>query len=169
MNFVTKSNIAIIAALLLIAAGCGQRVGLTPIEQKEVDLMIEECIKEGGGAKEIIPGYLMVQNYCRENDEQSHDDETILKYVKYFVSQGAEVNTVFGSGKTTPLHEAYKLGYKSIIDFLIAKGADVNAKDNEGRIPSDVPKTIRGIRNLPVFPDPPQPIDFPELPPPPQF
>ena len=32
----------------------------------------------------------------------------------------------------TPLHFAARDGYKEIVELLIAKGADVNAKDNDG-------------------------------------
>ena len=33
----------------------------------------------------------------------------------------------------TPLHLAVKVDHKEMVDFLVAKGADINAKDNEGK------------------------------------
>ena len=37
--------------------------------------------------------------------------------------------------KWTPLHEAALRGHKEIVELLIAKGADVNAKDDGGMTP----------------------------------
>ena len=36
---------------------------------------------------------------------------------------------------TTPLHQAVFSGYKEMAEMLIAKGADVNAKDKHGETP----------------------------------
>ena len=38
----------------------------------------------------------------------------------------------------TPLHAAAVEGYKEIAELLIAKGADVNAKDDDGATPLDL-------------------------------
>ena len=37
----------------------------------------------------------------------------------------------------TPLHDAARGGHKEIAELLIAKGADLNAKDNDGETPVD--------------------------------
>ena len=37
----------------------------------------------------------------------------------------------------TPLHRAAHRGYKEIVELLLAKGVDVNAKDKEGKTPLD--------------------------------
>ena len=37
----------------------------------------------------------------------------------------------------TPLHRAASEGHKEIVELLIAKGADVNAKRNDGKTPLD--------------------------------
>jgi ankyrin repeat protein len=37
----------------------------------------------------------------------------------------------------TPLHDAARGGHKEIAELLIAKGADLNAKDNDGETPLD--------------------------------
>jgi ankyrin repeat protein/predicted TIM-barrel fold metal-dependent hydrolase len=59
-----------------------------------------------------------------------------LTKVKMFIQEGIDVNTkVHGC---TPLHCAARHGHKQVAELLIAKGADVNAKDTRGRTPIDL-------------------------------
>jgi len=59
-----------------------------------------------------------------------------LAKVKAFIQEGIDVNTkVHGC---TPLHCAVRCGHKEVAQLLIAKGADVNAKDTRGRTPIDL-------------------------------
>jgi ankyrin repeat protein/predicted TIM-barrel fold metal-dependent hydrolase len=59
-----------------------------------------------------------------------------LAKVKAFIQEGVDVNTkVHGC---TPLHCAARYGHKEVAELLIAKGADVNAKDTRGRTPIDL-------------------------------
>ncbi len=59
-----------------------------------------------------------------------------LAKVKAFIQEGIDVNTkVHGC---TPLHCAARYGHKEVAQLLIAKGADVNAKDTRGRTPIDL-------------------------------
>ncbi|HUU19757.1 MAG TPA: ankyrin repeat domain-containing protein [Sedimentisphaerales bacterium] len=59
-----------------------------------------------------------------------------LAKVKAFIQEGIDVNTkVHGC---TPLHCAVRYGHKEVAQLLIAKGADVNAKDTRGRTPIDL-------------------------------
>jgi hypothetical protein len=46
------------------------------------------------------------------------------------------VNVPYGTG-ATPLHAACLLGQPDIVAFLLARGADVRAKDDEGHTPLD--------------------------------
>ena len=39
------------------------------------------------------------------------------------------------SSGVTPLHLAAKYGHKEIVEILIANGADINAKDDDGETP----------------------------------
>ena len=39
--------------------------------------------------------------------------------------------------ENTPLHEATGAGHKEVVELLIAEGADVNAKNEDGRTPLD--------------------------------
>ena len=38
----------------------------------------------------------------------------------------------------TPLHDAASMGHKEIVELLLAKGANVNAKNNYGNTPLDL-------------------------------
>ena len=52
-----------------------------------------------------------------------------LTRVKRFVEQGTDVNTKDNELKWTPLHWAVFAGYQNVVEFLLAKGANINAKD----------------------------------------
>ena len=54
-----------------------------------------------------------------------------IEAVKQHLSAGVNAN-VKDINKMTPLHRAAPMGHKEIIELLIAKGADVNAKDKTG-------------------------------------
>jgi len=111
---------------LSLLSGCGSHATLTPAEQAEVDKYIKE---HGRGA---IPPYL---NDATE--DQNTDEKRVLKYLKYFVSQGADVN-VKGEEAATALHWAVWRGNADIVKFLVSKGADVNAKEVRGITPLHV-------------------------------
>ncbi|MDB4808156.1 ankyrin repeat domain-containing protein [Verrucomicrobia bacterium] len=51
------------------------------------------------------------------------------------MADGADVNAKGGMTGGAPLHYAAMFGRKEIAELLIAKGADVNAKDEAGRTP----------------------------------
>ena len=56
--------------------------------------------------------------------------------VKAFIQEGIDVNEK-GHG-CTPLHCAARHGHKDVAELLIAEGADINAKDTQGRTPTDL-------------------------------
>ena len=62
-----------------------------------------------------------------------------IEAVKQHLADGADVNAVGGLRKGTPLHsaagEGYGEGHKEIVQLLIANGADVNAKNEDGCTP----------------------------------
>ncbi len=57
-----------------------------------------------------------------------------IKAVKQHLTAGTNVNERDDYG-WTPLHPAAVFGHKEIVELLIAKGATVNAKANDGRTP----------------------------------
>ena len=65
-----------------------------------------------------------------------------IEAVKQHLDAGTDVNAkslaaLLGQDGATPLHFAALNGRKVIVELLIAKGADVNAKDDNGRTPLD--------------------------------
>ncbi len=60
-----------------------------------------------------------------------------VKAVKQHLAAGADTNVRDGQGMT-PLHWATQYGHKEIVELLIAKGADVNAKRTGGARPLDM-------------------------------
>jgi hypothetical protein len=46
----------------------------------------------------------------------------------------------------TALHGAAEHGFDKFIEFLVANGADLNAKDASGRTPLDVARGAGGVR-----------------------
>ena len=57
-----------------------------------------------------------------------------IEAVKQHLAAGTDVNL---GGVATPLHPATYSGHKEVAELLIANGADVNAKDWNGRTPLD--------------------------------
>ena len=58
-----------------------------------------------------------------------------IKAVKQHLDAGADVNSKGGYENGTALHFAAGKGHKEIVELLIAKGVDVNAKNNRGGTP----------------------------------
>ena len=60
-----------------------------------------------------------------------------VEAVKQHLAAGADVDATVEEDRTTPLHGAALNGHKEVAELLIAKGANVNAKDGFGRTPLD--------------------------------
>jgi len=102
--------------LLTLVSGCGGGVpSLTPAEQAEVD----KYIKEDG--RNAIANYMDAARKKNETDEKR-----VLKYIKYLLSQGAEVS----AHNDRALCIAATRGWIEVVKFLISRGANVNAKNN---------------------------------------
>jgi cytohesin len=71
-----------------------------------------------------------------------------IEAVKQHLDAGADVNAQDNDIRWTPLHVAAAFGHKEIVELLIAKDADVNAKDVAGRTPLDLAKRYPGIIDL---------------------
>ena len=63
-----------------------------------------------------------------------------IEAVKQHLAAGTDVDAKDGGfgDATTPLHIATHLGHKEIAELLIAKGADVNVKIEDGKTPLDL-------------------------------
>ena len=66
-----------------------------------------------------------------------------IEAVKQHLSNGVDVNVKGGFADGTPLHYAAANGHKEIAELLIEKGADLNAKDEDGGTPLDVAISFR--------------------------
>ena len=60
-----------------------------------------------------------------------------IEAVKRHLATGTDVDVKGGWMVITPLHMAALNGHKEIVELLIAKGADVNAKAEDGETPLD--------------------------------
>ncbi|KAL3319329.1 hypothetical protein Ciccas_002011 [Cichlidogyrus casuarinus] len=64
---------------------------------------------------------------CRQGD---------METLQYLVRSGTSINSIDYSGrKSTPLHFAAGYGRRDIVEYLVNKGADIDAKDDGGLIP----------------------------------
>jgi len=86
----------------------------------------DKCIVEHG--KDAIVHYLKAA--MERDDEESLS----LKYVEYFVSQGADVNAK-DAKNWTPLLVVAASGNIDVVEFLVFQGADVNAKHDRDFTP----------------------------------
>ena len=66
-----------------------------------------------------------------------------IKAVKQHLAAGTDVNAQASISGRTPLHYAAWKGHKEIAELLIAKGADVNVKDEDGDTPLDYAITFK--------------------------
>jgi hypothetical protein len=129
---VVITGIAIIVGLLLllfVVRAFGEKP-LTPVEKTEADKLIAEH------GKDAMLYYLEAECEKPESKKTDADAKRVLKYCKYFVSQGADIDAK-DRDNHTPLLYASALGttveYGKTMNFLISKGADPNIQDGQGR------------------------------------
>jgi len=61
-----------------------------------------------------------------------------INVIEIFIENGIKVDSRESLYGRTLLHQAAILGNKELVEFLIRKGADVNDRDNGGKIPLDL-------------------------------
>jgi ankyrin repeat protein len=97
---------------------------LIPTEKNTTPLMLAA----GGGTDVVRP-------------RSARERATALQTVKLLVERGADVNGV-GQFGWTPLHGAAYQGLNDVIEFLVAKGAKLDAKDGFGQTPLSISYSI---------------------------
>jgi hypothetical protein len=112
--------IAIVAAVLLVGCVTSQQSTPAP-EAKPVEPVAE--------ASQPEPPTVKAPDISLWWAAQKGDIEA----VKQHIAAGTDVNPK--DSKETPLHKAAYWGRKEIAELLIAKGADVNAKEQDGYTP----------------------------------
>lgn len=70
--------------------------------------------------------------YTNEDVQQRSIDSLTL-----LLAAGADINGKDGTRGLTPLHEAARWGWNDVVQFLVDRGANLNAKDNRGLTPVD--------------------------------
>ena len=82
------------------------------------------------------------EQYVKDDKLARTASQGKIKEVKKYLAAGANVDA------RRALHEATDRGHKEIAELLIAKGADVNAKDADGVTPLDFAKRHPEITDL---------------------
>jgi ankyrin repeat protein len=91
---------------------------LSPAERAKADKWLADHGKNalGASSEEIL---------------SIRDDALALRYFKYLISKGADVNA-WSDDDRTPLVDAVSAGNLEIVKFLVSKGADVNKRGRRG-------------------------------------
>lgn len=78
-------------------------------------------------------GQSLLLNAIDDIDEYTQD----YAFVELLINRGADVNTHTNehSSGDSPLHIAVRLGFKKFVNFLISRGANVNATNTDGYTP----------------------------------
>ena len=78
--------------------------------------------------------YFGKSNYNSSEGQNQH----MLQIVECLVSHGADIEAKETLMERTPLHWAAKNGIISLVNFLLSKGANKNAKDINGKTPYEI-------------------------------
>ena len=114
-----------IAAVLLVGCGKSQQSVPAP-EAKPVEPVVEAAQPKPPTTK--APNISIHEAFKAGN----------IEAVKQHLAAGTDVNAKGPNAGLTPLHRAAYYGLKEIVELLLDKGADVNAKDDGGDTPLDV-------------------------------
>ncbi|MAM71562.1 MAG: hypothetical protein CMP91_10510 [Gammaproteobacteria bacterium] len=81
-------------------------------------------------------------NMMMEDGEEAETE--ISESVQLLLDNGADVNAIAGDG-TSVLHQAVSTGNETVVEFLIAEGADLSIKDNSNRTALDVANGVSPV------------------------
>ncbi len=76
------------------------------------------------------------------NQTYTESEESLLEAVKLCIEKGADVNTSTSTG-VTAVHAAANRGLNHIIELLAQHGANLDAKDSQGRTPVNYAEGVR--------------------------
>jgi hypothetical protein len=71
--------------------------------------------------------------------------------VEFLLNQGINPNDQHKMNGFTALHWAYSRGHDSVVELLLANGADPNIKDSKGRIPKELAKQVEKLDIIPSY------------------
>jgi ankyrin repeat protein len=110
-----------------------------------MDLTPMDVSRYGGGVKGGMTPLMAVAAYGESGffiqAQRPTSDETYLEAAKLCLSAGDQVNATNDSG-VTALHYAAGSGNNALVQFLVERGANLDAKTKSGRTPLDWAKGI---------------------------
>jgi len=68
---------------------------------------------------------------------RNKNEMTVIQGLEVLIDAGADINQKGGLFSETPLHTTARLNWLPVVEFLVEKGADLQAKDSRGLIPLD--------------------------------
>lgn len=107
-----------------------------PYSEKRFDLVVDTYLKQGGDVNVTGPtGETLLQSCINDNIlakiHSKDNNKQLNKFVKRLLEKGANPN--LGGIGYFPLHAACMKGNTELVDMLLAHGADVLAKDFNGK------------------------------------
>ena len=124
---------------LMRAAKHGDHRAMSLLLARGADVTLTQ--RSGGTALMFACGLGRGQSAFAEDVGTEAD---MLKAVQLAIQHGADVNVANGQGGT-PAHFAAQAGFDSIITLLAERGASLDAKDKQGRVPADLARGV-GVR-----------------------
>jgi len=86
-----------------------------------------------------VNGYFLFPSskfYCLYeacHKDGKNDTKVSMRIIKYLISKGADLNSINGTLKLTPLHLAAYCGYDDYVAVLLEAGASTDIIDGDGR------------------------------------
>ena len=124
-----------IAAVLLV--GCGESQQSAPSPETTPVEPVRQFGVDVGMIVPVAKAAKIGPPTAKESIHRAAETGNI-EAVKQHLAAGTDVNVKGGFADGTPLHYAAANGHKEIAELLIEKGADLNAKDEDGGTPLDV-------------------------------